>query len=64
MIPSIQKRRLLFFIRSLTVVVFSFVLAACGLSMVAGSAFASPQELVVTEEDFAEERVYSPYAWS
>ena len=25
-------------------------------------ATASPQELVVTEEDFAEQRVYSPYA--
>jgi hypothetical protein len=30
--------------------------------MVLGSAFASLQELVVTEEDFKEQRVYSPYA--
>jgi hypothetical protein len=30
--------------------------------MVLGPAFASPQELVVTEEDFKEQRIYSPYA--
>ncbi len=39
-----------------------FVLAAFGLSMVASPAFASPQEMVVTKEDFAEKKVYSPYA--
>ena len=33
-----------------------------GLTIVAQPAGASPQELVVTVEDFAEERVYSPYA--
>jgi hypothetical protein len=61
MIPSTQKRRLLFFIRSLTVVVFSFVLAACGLSLIAGGAFAAPQDFVVTKEDVMPQRVYSPY---
>ena len=30
--------------------------------MVASPAFASPQEMVVTKEDFAEKKVYSPYA--
>jgi hypothetical protein len=37
-------------------------LTVIGLSFGADLALASGQELVVTEEDFAEERVYSPYA--
>jgi len=45
-----------------TVVVPFFVIAALSLSFGVVPAFASGQELVVTEEDFAEERVYSPYA--
>ena len=57
-----QERKLMSFNRRLTILRSLFVLAACGLSMVLGPAFASPQELVVTEEDFKEQRVYSPYA--
>ncbi len=57
-----QERKLMPFNRMLTILRSLFVLAACGLSMVLGSAFASLQELVVTEEDFKEQRVYSPYA--
>ena len=56
-----QERKLMPFNRMLTILRSLFVLAACGLSMVLGSAFASLQELVVTEEDFKEQRVYSPY---
>ncbi|MGB6992117.1 MAG: DUF3604 domain-containing protein, partial [Thermoanaerobaculia bacterium] len=37
-------------------------LAIFGLPVGADRAMASGQELVVTKEDFAEERVYSPYA--
>ncbi len=47
-----QERKLMSFNRRLTILRSLFVLAACGLSMVLGPAFASPQELVVTEEDF------------
>ena len=57
-----QERQRMPFNRMLTILRSLFVLAACGLSMVLGPAFASPQELVVTEEDFKEQRVYSPYA--
>ena len=35
---------------------------ASGLLLTAGSAFAAPGEIQVTEEDFEEERVYSPFA--
>ncbi len=35
---------------------------ALGLALVAGSVFASGQDRTLTEEDFEEERVYSPYA--
>ncbi len=38
------------------------VRAMCGLLMVTVGALASAQELVVTEEDFDEQKVYSPYA--
>ena len=41
--------------------VFIFVIA-CGLSIAATPASASGDELVVTQEDFAEDKVYSPYA--
>ena len=49
------KELALFRFLAVTVVLF-------GLTIVAQPAGASPQELVVTVEDFAEERVYSPYA--
>jgi hypothetical protein len=48
--------------RLLSVITSFFISAVCGLSIGASPATASPQELVVTEEDFKEERVYSPYA--
>jgi len=48
--------------RRLSVIISFFISAVCGLSIGIGPAAASPQELVVTEEDFKEERVYSPYA--
>ncbi len=48
--------------RRLSVIISYFISAVCGLSIGIGPAAASPQELVVTEEDFKEERVYSPYA--
>ncbi len=48
--------------RRLSVIISFFISAVCGLSIGASPAAASPQELVVTEEDFKEERVYSPYA--
>ena len=48
--------------RLLSVIISFFISAVCGLSIGASPAAASPQELVVTEEDFKEERVYSPYA--
>ncbi len=38
------------------------LLAGVLLSLTTCAVFVSAQELVVTEEDFAEERVYSPYA--
>ncbi len=37
-------------------------MVACGLSIGAGPAFASLAEFAVTAEDFAEKKVYSPYA--
>ena len=37
-------------------------LAAVLMSLTVSVALASPQELVVTEEDFEEQKVYSPYA--
>jgi len=49
-------------ISTLLRITFGLVLAAIVLSMVASHALSSPQELVVTKEDFKEERVYSPYA--
>ena len=48
--------------RLLSVIISFFISAVCGLSIGASPAAASPQELVVTEEDFEEERIYSPYA--
>jgi hypothetical protein len=41
---------------------FFFTLTACGILIGAGAAVASPQDRVVTEEDFKKEPVYSPYA--
>jgi hypothetical protein len=41
---------------------FAVTAVLFGLTMAVQPAGASPQELVVTVEDFAEERVYSPYA--
>ena len=46
----------------LSVIISFFISGVCGLSIGTGLAAASPQELVVTEEDFEEEQVYSPYA--
>ena len=48
--------------RLLSVIISFFISGVCGLSIGASLAVASPQELVVTEEDFEEEQVYSPYA--
>ncbi len=59
---SKQETKSMFFNRLLKVLGSFCVLATCGLSMGASPAFASPQEMVVTKEDFAEEKVYSPYA--
>jgi hypothetical protein len=44
------------------IVAGALALTVIGLSFGADLALASGQELVVTEEDFAEEKVYSPYA--
>jgi len=52
----------MFFNRLLKVLGSFCVLATCGVSLGASPAFASPQEMVVTKEDFAEKKVYSPYA--
>ena len=35
---------------------------ALGLILVSGSVFPSPQDMTVTEEDFKDAQVYSPYA--
>jgi hypothetical protein len=43
-------------------ITFGLVLAAIALSIVASRALSSPYDLVVTEKDLKEERVYSPYA--
>lgn len=51
----------MFFNRFKTVLSSFFVLASAGLSMVAYPTLASPQEMMVTKEDFAEKKVYSPY---
>ncbi len=59
---SKQEAKSLFVNCLLAVLGSFFVVAAWGLSMVVGPAFASPQELVVTDKDFEEKRVYSPYA--
>ena len=47
--------------RLLTLSLACFVLATFGLGTGVNPAFASGNERVVTEEDFVEERVYSPY---
>ncbi len=52
----------MFFNRLLKVLRPFCVLATCDVSMVASPAFAVPTERVVTAEDFAETKVYSPYA--
>ena len=44
------------------IVAAALALTVIGLSFGADLALASGQELVVTEEDFAEEKIYSPYA--
>ena len=59
---SNQETKSLFVNRPLTVVGSFFVMAACGLSMAVGPAFASPADRPWTADDLAEERVYSPYA--
>ncbi len=59
---SKQETKSMFFNRLLKALGSFCVLATYGLSMGASPAFASPQEMVVTKEDFAEKKVYSPYA--
>lgn len=48
--------------RFITVLATYFVLAVYGLLIVTRPTFASPQDYVVTKEDFKEQRVYSPFA--
>ncbi|MGB5399438.1 MAG: hypothetical protein WBO71_04410 [Thermoanaerobaculia bacterium] len=48
--------------RLFTLSIACFVLATFGLGTGVDTASASGNELVVTQEDFADERVYSPYA--
>ena len=59
---SNQETKSLFVDRPLTVVGSFFVMAACGLSIAVGPAFASPADRPWTADDLAEEKVYSPYA--
>ncbi len=59
---SKQEIRSLFVSRPLMVAGSFFVMAACGLSIAAGPAFASPADRAWTADDLAKEKVYSPYA--
>jgi hypothetical protein len=62
MTRSRQETKSLFVDRPLTVVGSFFVMAACGLSIAAGPALASPNDRAWTADDVAKEKVYSPYA--
>ncbi len=59
---SRQESKLRFVSRPLTLMGSVFVAVTCGLSVAAGPAFASPVERTWTADDFAEKKVYSPYA--
>ena len=48
--------------RSFSVRLTGIFFAVSGFSVIAGSALAAPNDVVVTKDDFEEKRVYSPYA--
>ncbi len=56
------EAKIMFANRLLSVVISISISVVCGLSIGTSPATASPQDRVVTVEDFAEEKVYSPYA--
>ena len=58
---SKQETKVLFVNRSLTVVCFFLIMAACGLAMAVSPAFASPQEMgKPSAEDIMKESKGSP----
>ena len=57
-----EEAKIMFVNRLLSVVISCAVSVVCGLSIGTSPATASPQDRVVTVEDFETQKVYSPYA--